>query len=503
MVPGPPGPPWRTWGTDAFLLAQRTRRPVLLVLFDAWSPAWVDLASRIAETATTRDALAARAVLVTVDRDERPDLADRYAPGDAPVAVALDMAGWPLAWADPMPVGALETLLRRAEALLAGEPGDARAKAMDGASAAATRANPVPGDDAVPDAKHWTDRRDAVARSFDTALDAAFGNAARDAAAARRFFRSLQGIHGWVPDALIAGIAPAGSRDGPWWMPPLLEWATNGPLWDDHAGACRRGVGEHVADVRMADDNARWLLAWSVAARAGHEEIRDRLVRLAAWMARQVTDRPAPGLRPWDAAPPGRAIDVGATLRGARAWMHVSEVLDNEAQLAQAVDLFDTVAAAALRQGAGLAHLLAPVPIMRGLLGTQIVGAAAALDAAAVSGREAYVDLADELLRNAVAKLWRDETGLFVDRVASSAGAGDVGLLGEPRAPYEANLEAASVMARLAERRRDQRLLERARVVTSVLGPTALAAGVGAANWLAAARDIDRATLVVGPAEPR
>lgn len=188
-------------------------------------------------------------------------------------------------------------------------------------------------------------------------------------------------------------------------------------------------------------------------------------------------------------------------MRGARAWMQAAEALGDEAALGRAIDLFDAVAAAAFRQGAGVANVLAPIPMLRGLLATQIAATAAALDASVVSGRDAYLDLADELLRHARARLWHEESGLFFDREATSAGAGDAGLLAEPRAPYETNLEAASALARLAELRREPQALGQAQRIAGALSAVALDSGVAGACWLAAAREIDRVAALFDPLE--
>lgn len=499
MVPGPPGPSWRPWGTDAFLLAQRTRRPVLLVLFDAWSPAWAGLAQGLARAAAVPGGVGQRAVLIAVERDLRPDIADRYAPGGGMAAVVLDPLGWPLATAPLVRADALDALLDRAAAATDGVATDGAATDAAATDGVATDAADASAYDTPAGSWPWTDAIESVASALAAAIDETTGMWATTPSGAEAV-ATLDHAHGWIPEVVLAVAARPVDADGDPWAGPLLARVFEGPMWDDAAGACRRIVDGVVVDVRLTDDNARWLLALAVAARAGTlDRLAPRLPQLARWMARQQVASPAPGLRAWDAAPAGRPVDVEASLRGTRAWMHAAEVLGDEDGLARAIDLFDAVASASLGQGAGIARALTPRPVLRGFLSPQIAASAAALDAAAASGREAYLDLADEVLRNAVAKLWHEGAGLFVDRVATSAGAGDVGPLPEPRAPYEANLEAAATLARLALSRGDRQWLERARRIASALVDTALASGVGAAAWLTAAREVDRAAAQIGP----
>lgn len=500
MVTGPPGTSWRTWGTDAFLLAERSRRPVLLVLFNAWSPAWARLAGELARDAAGLAALAARAVLVAIESDLRPDITDRYALGRLPAAVVLTHRGLPLASCEATSLEALRRLLDGVEAEASGGQ---RAVTPPVEVVPAVSAFGVPpghpaqaGGRAATSA--WRSATLDVAASVDAALADVVTSEPRDSPGAV----PAETVRGWVPEAVFACTAVPVGPAGPSWLAPLLAWVFGGPLWDGAAGACRRAIEGVVLDVRLLDDNARWLLALAVAGRAGAlDQWSPRLSSLARWMAHQAVEGPPPGMRSWDAAPPGRPIHVEAVMRGARAWMQAAEALGDEAALGRAIDLFDAVAAAAFRQGAGVANVLAPIPVLRGLLATQVAAAAAALDASVVSGRDAYLDLADELLRHARAGSWREDSGLFVDREATSASAGDVGLLAEPRAPYETNLEAASALARLAELRREPLALGQARRIAAALASTALDSGTAGACWLAAAREIDRVAALFEPLE--
>jgi hypothetical protein len=72
-------------------------------------------------------------------------------------------------------------------------------------------------------------------------------------------------------------------------------------------------------------------------------------------------------------------------------------------------------------------------------------------------------------MRSAIRKLWRPGRG-FADRLPSSAGAGDVGLLAMPVYPFAANAVAARVLFRLGRGADRPDLLALARSATDALG---------------------------------
>ncbi len=63
---------WQPWHTAAFLEAQRRRRPVLLLLETAWSPACADAHEDVFARPDVVAAIADTAVAIRVDADRRP-----------------------------------------------------------------------------------------------------------------------------------------------------------------------------------------------------------------------------------------------------------------------------------------------------------------------------------------------------------------------------------------------------------------------------------------------
>ncbi|MGC9197578.1 MAG: thioredoxin domain-containing protein [Acidobacteriaceae bacterium] len=84
---------WNEWSAEAFDLARRENRPVLLDIGAVWCH-WCHVMDRESyESAETARIINERFVAVKVDRDERPDVDARY---QAAVAAMSEQGGWPL-----------------------------------------------------------------------------------------------------------------------------------------------------------------------------------------------------------------------------------------------------------------------------------------------------------------------------------------------------------------------------------------------------------------------
>jgi uncharacterized protein YyaL (SSP411 family) len=84
---------WLPWGAEAFALARRLDRPILLDVGAAWCT-WCHVMDEESYNDPAIAALINRAfVAVKVDRDERPDVDRRY---QAAVSAAFGVSGWPL-----------------------------------------------------------------------------------------------------------------------------------------------------------------------------------------------------------------------------------------------------------------------------------------------------------------------------------------------------------------------------------------------------------------------
>jgi uncharacterized protein YyaL (SSP411 family) len=105
------------------------------------------------------------------------------------------------------------------------------------------------------------------------------------------------------------------------------------------------------------------------------------------------------------------------------------------------------------------------------------------LDLGQASGDPTYLDLAEELMRSCLRKLWDAPAGAFVDRLSSSAGAGDVGLLADPYRPFALNAEAARLLERLGRQTGHDEFLARAADLRRWLDRSYSAQGISSAEY--------------------
>jgi hypothetical protein len=84
---------WHEWGAEAFALAQRENRPILLDVGAVWCH-WCHVMDRESyENPKIAELVNANFVAIKVDRDERPDVDSRY---QAAVQAISGQGGWPL-----------------------------------------------------------------------------------------------------------------------------------------------------------------------------------------------------------------------------------------------------------------------------------------------------------------------------------------------------------------------------------------------------------------------
>ena len=139
-------------------------------------------------------------------------------------------------------------------------------------------------------------------------------------------------------------------------------------------------------------------------------------------------------------------------------------------------------------RGGGIAHRAGSRTGVRGLLSDQVRSAAALLDLHALTDREVYLDMAQELMHFAIQHLWDTSGGGgFLDRVH---GPEDVGLLREPLRPFAVNCEAARVLLRLANITASPAFRDRAAATLAAQTAAARAHGVDAAPYALAVRDL-------------
>jgi uncharacterized protein YyaL (SSP411 family) len=236
----------------------------------------------------------------------------------------------------------------------------------------------------------------------------------------------------------------------------------------------------HLLDVQ-ADMIRLYLDAWTIT---GAERYRDRAREAWAYVDRTLHDRANGGFFASELdGHVDRVLLTDANAKMIRALLHAARVLDD-------VTLAETAARAAERilpvvygRGAGVAHVLDTHARVRGLLTDQVYASAAALDLGQASGDPTYLDLSDELMRSSLRKLWDASLGAFVDRLPSSAGAGDVGLLADPYRPFALNAEAARLLERLGHQTGHAEFSERAADVRRWLDANHSAQGISSAEY--------------------
>jgi uncharacterized protein YyaL (SSP411 family) len=166
-----------------------------------------------------------------------------------------------------------------------------------------------------------------------------------------------------------------------------------------------------------------------------------------------------------------RLIVTSANARMVRTLLRAADVLEEPRLAEAAMDAIERIVPVAYAPGAGVAHCLVQgSPRVRGLLADQVHMSAALVDLSQASGNRVYAELAEELMRSCRRKLWSPEHGGFLDRLRTTSGGGDIGLLADPLVPPAANCEAARVLARLARETGHEDLHDMARETLAAIG---------------------------------
>lgn len=504
-----PEPPaaWSAWSAEAFARAAAGPRPVLLLLAARWSAPCRRFARDVLGDPLIVSRLRGQVVGVEVDVDERPDIAERYGLGGWPSIVFLTPEGDPIGGGTATTVDRLAAALDGVAAALGSRRGEIREKAEE-ARRRRRAAQPRPAsapDGAAPGA--------FVARAL-----AQVGRAG-----------PAGGLAGPAPDpALAAAIRVLLAHGRPTAGDAAVDLATAvldeigwGPLSSGAAGGVFRSSAQEAGGperVCLLEASAALLDALLAAAAAtGLERYRLRARELATFICTRLGVAAGGGFRHacWpeeretglqairapDGDPesaPWRVDDrvfVDASADAAAALLRASEALGDPALATTAVAALDALVARAYHRAAGLAHALDPAPRVLGLLSDQVRAAAALLDAASAAGLRVYLDLAEELMRSALARLWVPDAAALADRAAVPAGAGDVGLLGEPRFPLPLNSLAARVLARLARLTGDEALAARAREILAAFAASWTEAGLDGACYAEAVAEVCCGTL--------
>ena len=478
MEPGDAPLTWLDWGTDAFGRAHLGRRLILLSLVTRWSEASERLDAETFGDRAVRRRIAEAAVPVRVDADERPDLAERYTLGGWPTTALLTPGGAVVSGGTFIGPGRLVAAIDRAASLM-----EAEGRALESrAEAPRWPAQPA------------VDGDSEIDRTSVECFRAVLGGA----------YDADHGGFGTTPKlpharALRGGLAIAARGEDPE-LTEMLSRTLDAIGWrelsDESTGAFFRSSAavdwSRPDRVRLAEVNADLLDVYVDAAEIlGQTRYRARAADVAAFLVDELRDETgAIGAslvdRPDGETSRDTRLFVDANARVAAALVRAAGAVEEQRLFDAAIGIVERIVPEAYRQGAGVAHLLDPRPRVRGLLVDQVQVARALVAIAAETGTVAYWDLAEELMRGAIAKLWDRRRRAFVDRVTTTAGAGDAGLLACPFASLAVNCDAVHVLRALATRTGDATFLSRADDILRAFAPVWQEAGLEGGSYVAA-----------------
>lgn len=530
MTPGH-SPAWRDWSTEAFAAAHRGAMPVLLLVGARWSDACRRLEREVLAEPAVVDVIASRFLPLRVDADRRPDIADRYGLSPAGPTPAGPTPAWPTpAWPTLLcltPDGEvlsggttieaprLARVLAKVAETFAAQREDIERRARE-----ARRARRLTVDEGAVSGHGVDDNAPAsVAAYLGLAFDetwAGFGDGAKLPEAPAVAFALTHGVR--TGDAGLRDIAVR-TLDRLGWSD--LSDARTGAFhracatreWTDPDTARLLGVQADLAGLFL---DAATILdedAYAERARAALTWVAESLAdEGGGFFESQWTDGPGEphgsedlsGEPETESRAPvlDRILVASSNARMVRTLLRAAEVLQAPRFGELAMATIERLVPLLYSSGAGVAHYLeygsgadeartgAPVPRVRGLLVDQVEMSAALIDLTQASGNRVYLELAEELMRSCLRKLWSPAHGGFLDRLRSPSGGGDIGRMADPLVPFATNCHAARVLARLARETGHDELRVSAVDTLAVLGPAAAEQGLHAADYALAVVDV-------------
>ena len=480
---------WRPWSGAAFEEARAGRVPVLLALGPHWCPGSVEMMRAAYADPAVADLVRDRFVPVRVDPDARPDIGERYSLGGWPTTAFLTPNGDILGGETYATPRRMRELLARVSEAFAAQ----REELAGRRSVAAPHPVVPPGAEPDPDVDAW------LAERLRAEFDGEHGG----------FGAGPKRVH-----AAALEIALQRARAGEEAFARIVDGTLDAMAWGglyDHGDGgvfryCARRDWTEPATEKLLEVNAA---ALGVFLAREEEVCRERAGGVIGYVRRTLADGVAGGgffaSQRGDAAyygavadgeeargaPPSvdRAVYADATASMARAFARAAGVLDDASLLDCAVEAIEHVVAGTYERGGGIAHRAGDRWGVRGLLADQVRASATLLDLHALTDREAYIDVAQELMHFAIRRLWDAAGGGgFLDRVHAPK---DVGLLREPVRPFTANCEAACVLLRLARVTGQAAFRERAVATLAAQTPVARAYGLDAAPYALALRELE------------
>lgn len=418
-------------------------------------------------------------VPVQVDADERPDINNRYHLGGWPTIAFLTPDGRLLGGQRFTGPRSMADLLHRV------------ARAFD--ARAAELMTPVPGEphaqadaEASPgDIENW------VADHLQQTFDASHGGFGRN------------GKHVQADPILLAVER---LRTGDRSMTPVVRVTLDAicwsPIFDDAAGgvfrcAARRDWSEPSPEKLLEVNAAALGILLAGAVALDDPGYRERATDIVRYVRSTLADVESCVFFAGEHSAVDRAVYTSGNAEMVGAFLRAGAVLEDDSLLKFAVSVLDHVTGEAYGRGSGLRRRIDGGESVRGLLVDHVVLAEALLDAAEVTDRDVYVDLAQEAMLFALRRLWNASAGTFGDRLVATD---DVGLLRQPLTPFRLNCRAAGVLARLALLTGKDELAARARQVLAALERSARSRGLEAASYVLACRALERGDSAGRPA---
>jgi uncharacterized protein YyaL (SSP411 family) len=528
MTPGP-SPAWRDWSTEAFAAAHRGAMPVLLLVGARWSDACRRLEREVLADPAVVDVIASRFVALRVDADRRPDIADRYGLSPAgptpawPTLLCLTPDGEVLSGGTTIEASRLARVLARVAETFAAQREDIERRARE-----ARRARRLAVDEGAVSKHGVDDNAPASAAAYlGLAFDetwAGFGDGAKLPESSAVAFALTHGVRTGDPrlrDIAVRTLDRLGWSDLSDARTGAFHRACATREWTDPDSARLLGVQADLAGLFL---DAATILdedAYAERARAALTWVAESLADEGGgffesqWSEEDEARRPEPeaGWRePEDGSrEPGldRILVASSNARMVRTLLRAAEVLQAPRFGELAMATIERLVPLLYSSGAGVAHYLeygaglpaagsgadtaragAPAPRVRGLLVDQVEMSAALIDLTQASGNRVYLELAEELMRSCLRKLWSPAHGGFLDRLRSPSGGGDIGRMADPLVPFATNCHAARVLARLARETGHDELRVSAVDTLAVLSPAAAEQGIHAADYALAVVDV-------------
>lgn len=473
---------WLPWDADAFALAARERRPVLLSISAPWCAAchemdrttWAD--PRVG--ALVRDGF----VAIRVNSDRRPDINERY-----------NLGGWPTtAFLTPR-----ADLLGGGTFVPAERMPDVLARVRDAFTAHADRTPSAPEQSRPAATSDVSTLDDLVAQTF-ASFDAqcgGFGTEPKFPLAAP--VQLALDLYAETGDERMEHIARA-----------TLSAMADGDLHDRIDGGFFRYAAARDWQLphreKLLEPNAHLLRLYATAARVFDDRTLAAVARRTIeYVAARLTD-PEGGYYGSEDADEGyygaadrmsvprpridRTFYADANAAMAGALIAAGRALEDAEVTRGALRSLERVLLACYRPGEGVAHYLDGGPRVRGLLGDQIGMIHTLLDAHEAAGSTPYLMMAQELGYYALRTLYDERAGLFLDRAPA---ADAIGLLREPCRPFAANCIGARALLRLGRAAKEPAFTDAGRRVLSASAAAASAHGPLAAHYVLAVREFE------------